>query len=255
MPVVADIYYFFYEGGREGSRPPVVLIHGAGGTHLYWPAEVRRLTGYRVFAIDLPGHGKSAKRGQQAIPGYTHDILEWLDVVGLHRAVFVGHSMGSAIALNLALEHPEHALGIALLGAGAKLTVNPTLLEGAASPTTFPNTVERVVSWSFSKNAPKRLLVLAGKRMAQTRRSVLHGDFLACNEFDEMARIERIEKPTLVVCGAEDKMTPVRYAQYLADRIPNANLKVIPDAGHMVMLEQPRAVAQALLDFLAGIAY
>ena len=63
MPVAADLYYHIYEGSEEGRRPPVVLIHGAGGTHLHWPSEVRRLPGYRVLALDLPGHGKSGGAG------------------------------------------------------------------------------------------------------------------------------------------------------------------------------------------------
>ena len=66
MPFAAGIHFFFQEGGDVFS-PPVTLIHGAGGNHLYWPPEVRRLAGYgravtyhyRIFALDLPGHGKS----------------------------------------------------------------------------------------------------------------------------------------------------------------------------------------------------
>jgi len=255
MPVAADLYYYVYEGSEEGRRPPVILIHGAGGTHLHWPSEIRRLPGQRVLALDLPGHGKSGGRGQQAIQAYVDVLLEWLVTIGVHSAVFVGHSMGSAIAISLALDHAEHVLGLGLVGAGARLRVSPALLEGAASPTTFLSAIETVVSWSFSPQAPERLTELAAQRMAETRPSVLHGDFLACNAFDEMDRIAQIRQPTLIVCGADDRMTPTRYSQFLADSLPNAVLKTIPEAGHMVMLEQPQATAAALEDFLAGISY
>ena len=129
MPVSADLYYHFYEGSNEGQRPSVILIHGAGGNHLYWPSEIRRLPGYRVFALDLPGHGKSGGRGQQSISTYAEVVLEWLESVGIHSAVFVGHSMGGAIAMTLALDHPEHVLGLGLVSAGARLRVAPAFLE------------------------------------------------------------------------------------------------------------------------------
>ena len=255
MPIAAEIYYHLYAESEGGLRLPVVLIHGAGGIHLHWPPEIRRMPGYRVFALDLPGHGKSGGRGYQSISAYAQVVLEWLGVIGVHRAVFIGHSMGSAIAINLALDHSTHVMGLVLIGGGARLRVAPALLDGASSPTTFHRTVEMIVSWSFSEKTPVRLVELAAQRMGETRPSVLHGDFLACDSFDEMERIAQIRKPILVLCGNEDRMTPLRYSQFLANNIPDAVLKSIPDAGHMVMLEQPQAVTKALMDFLSGISY
>lgn len=255
MPVVSNIYYYLFEGSEEGLHPPVVLLHGAGGTHLYWPWEIRRLPGYRVFALDLPGHGKSSGRGRQSIAAYADAILEWMEGLQMHTAVFVGHSMGSAIALSLALNHPEHVLGIGLVGAGARLRVAGELIDGTASQATFYSAVERLVQWSFSAAASPRLVELALQRMAETRVSVLHSDLLACDDFDALDRVAEIRKPTLVICGVDDKMTPLRYAQFLANSIPNARLKIIHEAGHMVMLEQPQATAAALVDFLADIPY
>jgi pimeloyl-ACP methyl ester carboxylesterase len=255
MPIAADLYYQIHQGGEEGQKPPVILIHGAGGSHLHWPIEVRRLPRYRVFALDLPGHGQSGGRGQQSIAGYAAEVAGWLEAAGLHSAVFVGHSMGSAIALSLALDYPEHVVGLGLVGAGARLQVNPTLLESAANPTTFHNAVEMTVQWSYGPEAPANLVELAARRMAEIRPSVLHGDFLACTTFDESDRIASIHSPTLVLCGAEDRMTPQRQAQFLAANIPGAHLVVIPGAGHMVMLEQPQATANALQGFLDGVRY
>ena len=101
----------------------------------------------------------------------------------------------------------------------------------------------------------ERLVELATRRMAETRASVLYGDFLACDEFDVRDRLAELRQPTLVLCGADDQMTPVRHAQFLASSINNAVLNIIPNAGHMVMLEQPLAVASAISDFVGGIPY
>lgn len=255
MPQIADIYYHSHLGGSEGLAPPVVLIHGAGGTHLYWPSEVRRLAGYHVYAPDLPGHGKSGGRGMQSIGTYTQALIHWMDAVDLHSAVLIGHSMGSAIALALALDHPSRVLGLGLVGAGARLRVAPELLEQASNQTTFLNAVTTVISRSFSPHAPARLTELAARRMAETRSSVLYGDFLACDEFDVRDRLAEIHQPTLVLCGTDDQMTPLRHAQFLASAIPNAVLKLIPHAGHMVMLEQPQAAAAAISEFVGAIPY
>ncbi len=255
MPSIADIYYHEYEGSGEGQRSVVVLIHGAGGTHLYWPQELRRLPGYRVFALDLPGHGKSTGRGLQSIAAYAQAVMDWLLALGVHSAVFAGHSMGSAIALTLALAHATHVNGLVLIGAGRRLPVATELLENAASPTTYQNAVNLAIDWSFGSGASPRLKELAAQRMAETRSSVLYGDFIACNTFDETERIGQIRQPTLIVCGSEDRMTPLRQSQFLAERIPGATLKTIPEAGHMVMLEKPQPVAEAVLEFLAGVKY
>lgn len=250
MPVAASLYYYAYL--QEGQmQTPVVLIHGAGGTHLQWSPQLRRLPGYRVFALDLPGHGKSGGRGLQSIQGYADAVVEWLQALGLWRAVFVGHSMGGAIALTLALDHPQHVSRLALVSTGARLRVHAAILDNAASESTYLNAVQTIIEWAFSSQAPPRMVELAAKRMAETRASVLYGDFLACNDFDVSERLAEIHHSTLVVCGVEDRMAPLRYSQFLAEHIPNAHLEIIPNAGHMVILEQPQAVANALLTFLS----
>ena len=250
MPIAASLYYCAHL--QEGQmQTPVVLIHGAGGTHLQWSPQLRRLPGYRVFALDLPGHGKSGGRGLQSIQGYAKAVVEWLQAVGFSRAVFVGHSMGGAIALILALDHPQHVSELALVSTGARLRVHPAILDNAASESTYLTAIQTIIEWAFSPQAPPRMVELAARRMAETRASVLYGDFLACNNFDVCERLAEIRHPTLVVCGAEDRMTPLRYSQYLAEHMPNARLEIIPNAGHMVILEQPQAVANTLLAFLS----
>lgn len=254
MPIADDLYYFEFEGG-SGERPPVVLIHGAGGTHLHWSPEIRRLAGFRTYALDLPGHGKSAGRGHQTITAYTDAVRGWLRAVDLHRAVFVGHSMGSAIALDLALEHADQVIGLGLIGSGPSLPVNPDILQDLESETTFRSTVEKVTRWSFSPETPERMVELAAERMAESRPSVLLGDFKACDSFDVSDRLEEIHQPALVITGVDDKMTPVRFAQFLADKISAARLELVPGAGHMVMLEQVEATAHLLSDFLGGLKF
>ena len=250
MPYTGDLYYFMHRDENAGEKPPLVLIHGAGGDHLYWPPEIRRLAGQRVFAIDLPGHGKSPGSGEKSIQAYASRVREWLLKLGQPRAFFAGHSMGAAIALSMALDYPDCAYGLALVGSGASLRVNPVMLEMLADPGKFPQAVEVIIHWSFSRQAPPGLIKLAARRMAASSPEVLYHDLLACQDFDVSDRLAEINIPTLVICGTVDKMTPLRLSNHLTSRIPEAQLEAIPDAGHMVMLEQPQAVAAAMAKFL-----
>ena len=252
MPINQGIYYFNYGEGTPLSQH-VVLIHGAGGSYLHWPSEIRRLPGYHVMAIDLPGHGKSAGAGEQMIPDYTRSVAKWLLNMGISKAFFIGHSMGGAIAMTLALEHPDIVSGLGLIGTGGKLRVHPELMNRTANPNTFQSAIDVIIQWAFSDHADARLRELAARRMAETRPAVLHGDFLACDEFNIMDRLGEIQKPCVIICGAQDNLTPVNYSQFLEDQIPHARMQIIPDAGHMVMLERPIAVQSVIMDFLNEI--
>ena len=103
-------------------RPVTLVIHGAGGTHLDWPAEIRRMPELNTIIVDLPGHGKSSRRGtQQHVGAYASDMLALLDALKLQQVIVAGHSMGGAIAQTLALQHPDRVLGLILICTGAKL--------------------------------------------------------------------------------------------------------------------------------------
>ena len=254
MPYSAGIYYFSH-GLENVTRPPVILIHGAGGTHLHWSPQARRIPGQRILAIDLPGHGKSNGLGSQSIDDYASRVVEFLDELKFSTAVIVGHSMGSAIALELALNFPQRVIGLGLVGSGARLRVATSILEATSSQHTFPQAIKLVNDMAFSPSASPRMKELAEQRMAETRPTVLHGDFVACNAFDVMPRLGEISAPTLILCGTEDALTPLKYAEYLNTRIAKSRLVTFPGAGHMVMLEQPEAVAAALGEFVDTIVY
>ncbi len=254
MPIDSHIYYHLSKKGSS-SLIPIVLIHGAGGNHLFWPTEIRRLQGFRVYALDLPGHGKSEGHGLQDIHYYAEKILTWMQTIKLRRAVFVGHSMGGAVALTLALEYKEYVLGLILISTGARLRVHPTILLNTGDPQTFPTALSMIMSKSISKYANPRLVSLIQKRMEKIRPLVLCGDLIACDHFDVIDSLSLLKSPTLIICGQEDEMTPPRYSQYLHKNITGADIELIPKAGHMVMLEQPQGVMNAMEQFLLRVPY
>ena len=97
----------FYAASQTPDAPTLVLIHGAGGNHLHWPPELRRLPGATVYALDLPGRGRSDGPGHNAVPDYAKVLIGFLDAVQADRAMLMGHSMGGAIAIRGAARIPE----------------------------------------------------------------------------------------------------------------------------------------------------
>jgi pimeloyl-ACP methyl ester carboxylesterase len=254
MPSSHGIHYFV-SGADRYSMPPVILLHGAGGNHLYWPPQVRRMPDRRILAVDLPGHGKSDGSGRQSIEEYAADVDAFIRSIGLNTVVLVGHSMGGIIAIELASRFRGRVLGLCLVSTGAKLRVSPEILRGTDDPAAFATTVARIVELSFAAEAGPRLKELAAQRMRETRPSVLHGDFLACSAFDGSARVAGFGMPTLIVCGEQDRMTPPHYSHWLQSHIAGSQLELVPHAGHMVMLEQPDVVAALIDGFVGGLEY
>lgn len=249
MPVAAGLYYFAHHTDNS-NPPPVLLIHGAGGSHLSWPSEIRRLVGYEVYAIDLPGHGKSDAHGEQSISAYADHVLTWMETVNQYRAFIVGHSMGAAIALTIANTNPARVAGLGLIGFGTPLEIPAEIIENLSNPAMVSAALNQIKALSFGPDATPRLVEGVSKRLAEMRASVLRGDFLACARFNNADMLEMINQPTIVIAGAQDQMMPLRYAQLLARKINGAVFSAIPEAGHMLMLEKPDEVAEQFSAFL-----
>ncbi len=248
--LAAGLAYEVHGERLTGERPPLVLIHGAGGSRLFWPPELRRLQGTRVLALDLPGHGRSPGMGRDRIEAYAEDLLAWMEALHLPACVLAGHSMGSAVALMTALVRPQVTAGLVLVGGGGRLRVHPLILEKVSQSATFAEAVDLIVGAAYGPQAQKRLIEAGRRRMLEVRPEVLAGDLRACDAFDVLERLGEISVPTLAVCGAQDALTPEKYSRRLAQAMPQAEVEVIPGAGHMVMLEQPRAVAEAVVRFI-----
>ncbi|MFQ5813301.1 MAG: alpha/beta fold hydrolase [Anaerolineae bacterium] len=244
------VFYALYQGDVRGKRN-LVLVHGAGGSHLDWPAPLRRLRGANVYALDLPGHGRSEGPGRSSIAAYCDFLLAFLDALSLERATVVGHSMGGGIALDFALHYPDRLAGLILVGSGARLRVAPSILTGILSD--FEATVNLVCGYAFGPGATEQLKRLGRQRLLKTPPQVLHGDYAACDAFDVMECLGEVCCPTLAIGGTADVLTPPKYSVYLRDHIPGAELVLVDAAGHMVMLEKPEVVARAVSKFIASL--
>ena len=245
------LYYSDWDGDSEDALPPLVLIHGAGGSHLHWPSHMRRLRGIDVHALDLPGHGHSRGHGRTTISAYRDLVLGWSEAISLRPFVLAGHSMGGAIAQDFALHYPDRLAGLVLVGSGARLRVHPAILQGVQED--FPATAKLIADWAHGATASDKSRRQYLRRLLEVDPSVLLGDFQACNAFDVMGQLSEISVPSLAICGTADRLTPPKYSEYLQDQIPDGRLFMVEGAGHMVMLEKPAEVAAAATDFLQEV--
>lgn len=235
----------------DSDQPVVVLIHGAAGTRLDWSAELRRLPKAGVIAIDLPGHGKSPLPGRTSVAEYAADIVALLDALSLPQAIFVGHSMGGAIAQTLALDYAERVQGIALIATGAKIPIHPDILNYAVSDQ--PRVAQMITEWSWVSGADTASLQNSTASILQIPPEVMHGDFVACAGFDARPRLSEIHVPTLVIGAAHDQMLPPKFSQFLHDNIAGSTLIMVENAGHKLILEQPKIVADAVQNWVDQI--
>ena len=241
----------FYESVGEGL--PIVFVHGSLGNHISWEFQKQLSEEYRLVLLDLPGHGESDPLDEEiSVKLYADYVAEFVRGLGIEKMVVVGHSLGGAICIQLALDYPELLRAVVLVGSGAKLGVLPTILE--ALRTNFEESIELAIGgMAFAEKANPELIEMAKSECLKCKQEVGYSDFAACNIFDVRERISEISVPTLIIVGSEDKLTPVKWSQYLNDKISNSSLKVIENAGHMVMIEQPEELNQAILTFLRGL--
>jgi pimeloyl-ACP methyl ester carboxylesterase len=243
-----DLFY-----ARRGAGPPALIcLHGAGDTHTHWGYQLRDLADQaEVFALDLPGHGRSALPGRTSIADYAAAVLAFMDANAIDRVALAGHSMGGAIALWLALEYPERISGLALVATGARLRVATAILAGFARD--LPATIRTIVDLSYAPTAPGELRAKAEQAYALCDPGVYHGDFVACDGFDVLARLGELRCPAAIVAGADDRMTPAALGERLRAGIAGSRLTVVPGAGHMVLIERPLEVSAALRALLARL--
>ena len=238
---------------ESDAGPAILFIHGAGGDPSIWAAQAYDLGKRRlVYRMALPGHGDSAGTGAGEIHAYAQWVRMTLDALGSQIPLLVvGHSMGGAIALELALDPPSLMKGAVVVSSGAKLAVSPDIFEMLQNdPPSFFQFMERN---AFALTTPREIrdpIILAMRRCPP---SLIHDDFQACHRFDIRSRLEEIQLPTLIICGDEDRLTPVGYSEYLLEHITGSRLRVISQAGHMVMAEQPAPLNQAIEKFIKDL--
>lgn len=223
--------------GEAGVGPPIMLLHGLGGSSRWWFRLYPELTAanFRVLTPDLPGFGRSP--GPLLEPDQAaRTVVRFATHLGLTQFFLVGHSMGGAIAVQVAAEFPDRVRRLALIDtAGIPGTGPLRVLGRLAQPWSW-------CPWGFMKAFLSDVLLRAGPAtMLAGIRQLRHNDIRPL--------LDRIEIPTLVIWGERDGLTPPEHGKRVAERLSNARLEVVSGARHLPMISHPQATARLLSGF------
>jgi pimeloyl-ACP methyl ester carboxylesterase len=249
----------YYED--EGAGTPLLLIHGFPLSSGIWRKQVEGLKAdFRVIAPDLRGFGHSdAPSSGYSMDAYADDIAALMDHIGLESAVVCGMSMGGYVLLNLLDRYPERVRGACFMvtrggaddSAGKErraALAEEVMMSGVKVTAELFGTI--LFAPGTAENRPEIAAEVAGIMLGMKREGVVGGLLSMLERPDYYDRLAGFTVPSLVIGAEQDQAIPVEESLILAERLPNASLCLIPDAGHMVMMEQPEAVNLALKSFL-----
>ena len=244
----------------DPSKRSVVFVHGAGLDHSWWGLQSRYFGyhGFNVLAVDLPAHGRSEGPPLATVEGMANWVSAFLKALNIEKAIVVGHSMGSLIALDFAARHAQCAEKIALIGTAYPMKVSDGFLDAARR--NDPAAYDMDTIWGHAAQVP-----LAGNpnpgmwmygdtlaRLARLAPGVLYTDLASCNSYTGgMEAAARVKCPALFILGARDTMTPPRSAEALINKIEISQSVRIASSGHSLMAEAPDATLDALIGFLS----
>ena len=247
------------EQSGKRNRTTVIYVHGAGGSSRIWSMQLSQrilnaqgqpnpiAAKVRQIALDLNGHGRTPDRQASDVTG---SYLEDIDTVvsSCSNPILVGHSMGGALAQLYALRNPAKISGLVLVGTGARLRVAPLIFDFLDNG---PNAYfDAIPKFMFHENTAKTIVDASQDEARKCPTHIIRRDFEVCNSFDMMEEVAKISLRSLILVGDSDIMTPAKYANYLHEKIVESELRVIPQAGHALMLEKPLEFNQAILDWL-----
>ncbi|MCD4864734.1 alpha/beta fold hydrolase [Pseudomonas sp. PLB05] len=240
---------------QQGSGSPTfVLMHFLGGSHRTWFPTVPYLDGkHRCVALNTPGFGDAAEVEGYSVAEMADQVDASIRALGLDRCILVGHSMTGKVAVVLAARRPEYLVGLILV---APSPPGPQPMSEADRDAQRAYGKSRAEAEAFVDESsahrlpdPIREVVIADAQrlnLQAWRAWVDHG-----SREDWSDRIETLDYPVLLVCGADDQQVPGPDEQRRTTlaAFPNSRLEVIPGAGHLMPLQTPQALARLMLDF------
>jgi 3-oxoadipate enol-lactonase len=241
----------------EGSGDPILMVHGLGGTTNFYQLQATSLCAHhQVIRFDLPGAGRSATRPSVSIESFAEDMEAVLERVGVEQVDIVGHSMGTIAVQHFARTRPGLVRRLALLG---PIREQP---EAAREATRARAAVVRskgmiavadaIVGAGTSEQTRQERPIVAAFIREMLMGQDPHGYASHCEALAAATAVEiaKIDVPTLLITGSDDKVSSPDNAKAMLEEFPRASCKVIDGIGHWTALEAPQQVTGAIRDFL-----
>jgi pimeloyl-ACP methyl ester carboxylesterase len=261
--ISAGDWYFI----EQGQGPALLLIHGLGASSFSWRYNLEPLARYfRVLAPDLPGHGRSPAvlTADYRLEALTRGLMDFLDRHGVQQATVAGNSLGGSLALLLARDYPARVKALILLAPGVAIRRLPYLfyplrLPGLgllAAALLGPWIIPYALRLIYYRRQLITSEVVAGyaapyrdlSRRLALRRLCHQLQLPPASEIEGM--LKKISQPTTIIWGKKDLILPVPQAGWLADRLPQAEVRLLGEVGHAPQEEAPDTVNKIIIDFL-----
>lgn len=231
-------------GGPIGAPRPI-LIHGSGGDHRVWGLQTARLGG--AVAVDLPGHPHGAALDRlEDLAGALAPAVESLE----GPRALVGHSLGGAVALELARSRPALVDGLVLIASGARLPVPEAVMERVRAD---PSGERGRLMDGFLADPDRPIAREVRAALNDCGDAVLAADYAACAAADLRGRLAAVRAPALVIAGGDDGLTPPWLSEELARELPMAQMILVPGARHMPMADADGTINLLAAAFLARL--
>jgi pimeloyl-ACP methyl ester carboxylesterase len=245
----AQYFYQISSDQIASEHPVLVLLHGSGGDNSVWEKQIDGF-GHdaAVIAPALPGHGQSDGPLCTTVKDYAVWLNNFVQQLQINRFFLAGHSLGGAIAQEYARRFPQKVQGLILAGSGLQFIVAADYLETVKS--NFSAAVHASCLAAYAAGNVSSLYEKGYGMLSRNGKDTLYSDLAACSAFDSTAWVSSIAVPALVICGSDDKITPPESSKLLAHLIPAAQLKIVAEAGHMVMMEAAVEFNEAIKTFI-----
>ena len=240
----------------DGSGDPVLMIHGLGGTSNFWTPVLPAFSRFRTVRPDLPGSGRSHRvEGALTIDRFVRALMRVCGAAGVERAHVVAHSMGTIIALHLAVLEPKLVRSLALFGpltAPPDANRGPIRARGAKARSEGDPGMQQIADAivqgaTASETRSRRPVAVAAVRESLMRQNP-EGYARSCEALSDAqsADVARIACPVLLVTGDEDAISPPQAVRAIGEKIPGARVEVLSRCGHWTIYEKPEECSELL---------
>ena len=241
---------FFYQKSKKtnNAKKTIIFIHGSGGDGFVWEKQLVGLSDFITVIIpDLPGHGKSEGVCFDSVKEYVEWINDFTESLKISSIYLAGHSLGGAVAQEYASTYPEKTEGLILVGTGLCFDISKEYLE--LLQTDFKAAINVSCESAYAGKVEEELYKKGYKMLLENGKETLYKDMLACGSFDG-TELVLPKKPCFIICGQEDKITTSDLSRQLLKKIDKSTLSIVPDAGHMVMIEAAELTNRAIESFV-----
>lgn len=246
---------------KQGQGPSLILGAGLGGVGGYWASNMDALSSqFTVYRFDQRGTGKSERVSVDSIEQMSADLIAVMDDAGLDRAMYLGHSTGGAIGVATALDYPDRISSLMIYASTTHgdayrrkildlrsklLAIGVEAYAQYSSLLLYPPYFINAHASEIAKSEAETPAQLGGVDIQNSR-------FEAILNFDRRAELSRISIPTMVVCAADDILTPKYFSEEFVKLIPNARYHWLDYGGHAVSRTEPDIFNQIAIDFFRG---